>query len=784
MAVRPELRLPAEDLAVLIDAIEDYAIFLLGPNGEVRSWNSGAVRIMGYAAEEIIGSNFSRFYGPDDLAASKPQNELTIAAREGRVHDEGWRVRKDGTRFWANTVITAMRDDSGRVTGYAKITRDLTERRNAEERLRHSEEMFRLLVASVRDYAIFLLDPDGYVLTWNAGAQRIKGYTPEEIIGQHFSKFYPEQDLWKPPYELEVAKREGSVEDEGWRLRKDGTRFWANVVITAVYDEHQQLRGFTKVTRDLTQRRRAEEELRQSEEMFRLLVSSVKEYAIFLLDPEGHIATWNAGAQRIKGYAPEEIIGQHFSRFYPPEDQWKPPKELEIAIRDGSVEDEGWRVRKDGTRFWANVVITAVRDEHGELRGFTKVTRDLTERRQAEEQLFEQREARFLAEEERRRAEASYRVAQEANRAKDEFLMTLSHELRTPMTAILGWARLLPALPPQEETFREAIAAIGRSAQLQSRLIDDVLDVSRIVSGKLRLTVENVDVLRLVQGTIETVRPSVEAKGITLSTSFAADLGTIVADATRLQQILWNLLTNAVKFTPKRGEVRVGARRTSSHVQFSVTDTGEGIEPSFLPHVFEPFRQAENPSTRVHGGLGLGLSIVRYLAEAHGGTVAAESAGRGKGATFTVTLPIAAVAVPVEPHVLAAPPAPLQSIEQRLVGVNILLVDDDEEGRRVFRAVLRRAGAEVTDVGSVAQALDSIAARRPDVVLTDIAMPGTDGYVLARRLRDEMPDLKIVALSAFPAGRTPGKDKVFDWYVTKPVEPAELVDAIARTLDS
>ena len=779
---RPELGLPAEDLAVLVDAIEDYAIFLLGPNGEIRSWNTGAARTMGYEAEEIIGSNFSRFYGPEDLAARKPQNELQIAAREGRVHDEGWRIRKDGTRFWANTVITALRDDAGRVTGYAKITRDLTERRAAEERLRHSEEIFRLLVASVRDYAIFLLDPTGHVVTWNAGAQRIKQYAPEEIIGQHFSKFYPPEDLWKPPQELEIAIREGSVEDEGWRVRKDGTRFWANVVITAVRDERGELRGFTKVTRDLTQRRRAEEQLRQSEEVFRLLVSSVKDYAIFLLDPTGHVATWNAGAQRIKGYAPEEIIGQHFSKFYPEEDLDKPPRELEIAKRDGSVEDEGWRVRKDGTRFWANVVITAVYDEHRELRGFAKVTRDMTERKRAEEQLFKQREARFLAEEERRRAEASYRVAQEANRAKDEFLMTLSHELRTPMTAILGWARLLPGLPPQEEMFREAVLAIGRSAQLQSRLIDDVLDVSRIVSGKLRLAVENVDVMRLLQSTIDTVRPSADAKAITIATAFAPGLGTITADGTRLQQILWNLLSNAIKFTPRNGEVKISARHTSSHVQFAVTDTGEGIDPNFLPHVFEAFRQAESPSTRVHGGLGLGLSIVRYLAEAHGGTVAAESAGRGEGATFTVTLPVGAVVAPREPEEPVPVLTPADIPEQLLTDVKILLVDDDEDGRRVFRAVLRRAGADVVDVSSAALALEAMALRRPDIVLTDIAMPQTDGYALARRLREEYRDLKIIAVSAFPAGRAAAKDSVFDAYVTKPVEPLALVDAVARVL--
>src|SRR3954470_14814787 len=513
-------------------------------------------------------------------------------------------------------------------------------------------EEFAILVDAVEDYAVFLLDPEGVIRSWNRGAARIMGYTEDEAVGRHFSMFYGPEDLAseKPRRELETATRDGRVEDEGWRIRKDGQEFWANTVITLLRNDKGEMTGFAKVTRDMTARRHAEEELRQSTEIFQLLVSSVRDYAIFMLDPNGNIATWNKGAERIKGYKPEEIIGSHFSRFYSEEDKanHKPERELEIARREGSVEDEGWRLRKDGTRFWANVVITAVFDRTGELRGFAKVTRDITERKEAEETrraLLEQREARLQAEEERRRAEASYRVAQEANRAKDEFLMTLSHELRTPMTAILGWARLLPTLSPADTGFMDAVAAIARSAQLQARLIDDVLDVSRIVSGKLRLALETVAIQDVINGAIEAVRPSADARHIAILTSFAPNLGTTIADPTRLQQVIWNLLSNAVKFTPKGGRIIIDARRTSSHVQLAVKDNGEGIDPQFLPHMFEPFRQAENPSTRLHGGLGLGLSIVRYLVEAHGGNVSAESPGRGFGSTFCITLPVGALKV-------------------------------------------------------------------------------------------------------------------------------------------
>src|ERR1051326_5917220 len=286
-----------------------------------------------------------------------------------------------------------------------------------------TSDALALLIDEVQDYAIFLMGTDGEIRTWNRGAARIFGYEAGEAIGRNFRMFYSEEDLAnnKPGHELEVAERDGRIEDESLRTRKDGTRFWVNTVITALRNPDGSLRGFAKVTRDLTKRREAEEQVRQSEEMFRLLVANVQDYAIFMLDPNGYIASWNAGAHRIKGYTAEEIIGKHFSIFYPEEDirSGKPPRELQIARDYGVYEEEGWRLRKDGSRFWANVIITAVHDETGRLRGFAKVTRDITERKQAEETqraLLQQREARLTAEEERRRAEASFRVAQEANR--------------------------------------------------------------------------------------------------------------------------------------------------------------------------------------------------------------------------------------------------------------------------------------------------------------------------------------------------------------------------------
>ncbi|HEX7708854.1 MAG TPA: PAS domain S-box protein [Thermoanaerobaculia bacterium] len=653
-----------------------------------------------------------------------------------------------------------------------------------------SNEEFALLVDSVQDYAIFMLSPEGEIRSWNRGAARIMGYDAHEIVGQHFSRFYTEDDLAarKPWRELEIAAAEGRVEDEGWRIRKDGRRFWCNTVITALRSDSAELIGFAKVTRDLTERRNADELIRHSEEALRLLVQSVQEYAIFMLDPDGVVSTWNAGAHRIKGYTADEIIGRHFSTFYREDDlaAAKPERILEIARETGHVEDEGWRLRKDGSQFWANVVITSVFDDTGVLRGFAKVTRDMTERKHADEvrqSLLEQREARLQAEEEQRVTEAAYRAALETNRAKDEFLMTLSHELRTPITAILGWARLLPTVPSGSPMFADAVDAIGRSARLQAHLIDDVLDVSRIVAGKLRLSRETLDTAQLILGAIDAVHPTADARDISVTTDMSPDLGAIVADPTRMHQVLWNLLTNALKFTPKGGQVVVRARLVeSSLLEIAIRDTGEGIDPAFLPHVFEAFRQEEGTLTRTHGGLGLGLSIVRYLVEAHGGSVRAESPGRNQGSTFTISLPVAGVQP--ESGARTTEPAAGDTTPLLLAGVQILIVDDDRDTREVIRAILRRAGAEVTAADSAAAALEHIRASKPDLLLTDIAMPSMDGYQLVREVRslDIGSSLKIAALTAFPEGAGAAKQVGFDAYLRKPIDPAELIESLARVL--
>jgi PAS domain S-box-containing protein len=533
---------------------------------------------------------------------------MSRPTRSGAAHGEG-----QGERGRRNAATFAGADTAGGAVA-------------------ESTGLYQLLVDSVQDYAIFALDAAGYVLSWNAGAQRLKGYTRDEIVGRHFSTFYTPEDLatGKPAWELEVAERDGRVEDEGWRVRNDGTLFWANVVITALFDESDTLVGFAKVTRDLTQRRRTEESLRVSEERFRLLVHSVKDYAIFMLDPDGRVSSWNEGAQRIKQYTPGEIIGRHFSTFYTAEDlaAGKPAWELETAIRDGRVEDEGWRIRKDGTRFWANVVITAVRNGRGELMGFAKVTRDLTERREAEALAMES--ARRIAE------------AEAANRTKSEFLAAMSHELRTPLNAIGGYAELMAmglggTVTGEQQGYLEKIQ---RSQRHLLQIISDLLNFSRIEAGQIEYEVAPVPLQASIHSVRAMLLPQAGEKRIGLVLGPCPAGLCALADAVKMEQIILNLCSNAVKFTPEGGRVEVSCETRGDRVAVMVSDTGVGIPPDQADRIFEPFVQLGRGLTTQHEGTGLGLAISRDLARAMGGDLTVSSEP-GAGATFTLTLPAA-----------------------------------------------------------------------------------------------------------------------------------------------
>ena len=488
----------------------------------------------------------------------------------------------------------------------------------------------RLLVDSVGDYAIFAMDSTGHILTWNKGGERLKGYRADEIIGKHFSIFYPPEAIAinHPQRELAIADAEGRYEEEGWRVRKDGTLFWANIVITALRGENDQLIGFAKVTRDLTDRKRAEERLRQSEERFRLVVQSVRDYGIFMLDPSGHVISWNAGAEQIKGYTEKQILGKHFSVFYPEEDllAGKPAMELRVAEAEGRFEDEGWRLRRDGTRFWANVVITPLHNGAGTLVGFAKVTRDLTERREAEQRALA--DARRVAE------------AEAANRTKSEFLAAMSHELRTPLNAIGGYADLiaLGIHGPVTDDQRQSLMRIRAAQHHLLGLISDLLNFSRIEAGRIVYDHDDVVLAQVAEAVTPMIEPQAAVKQITIKWQPPDPDVVAYADKRKVEQILLNLLTNAVKFTVANGSIEVRHFVDGDNAALQVIDTGVGIPPENLDAIFEPFVQVGRTLTSPQEGSGLGLAISRDLARAMHGDLTVQSE-LGKGSVFTLTLP-------------------------------------------------------------------------------------------------------------------------------------------------
>jgi hypothetical protein len=591
-----------------------------------------------------------------------------------------------------------------------------------------------------------------------------------------------------PEHELQVASTTGSFEDEGWRVRKDGSLFWANVVITAMRDAEGTLLGFAKVTRDLTQRRIHEEELRRSEERFRLLVEGVSDYAIFMLDANGRIVTWNVGAERIKGYTAREIIGQHFSIFYPDdvrESGW-PEHELQVASEKGSFVDNGWRVRKDGTTFWANVTITALRDDTGRLLGYAKLTRDLTEAKRVEamEVANQQRDEMLEAERSARMA------AQRATRVKDEFLATLSHELRTPLSAILGWTQVLlrgeSVKGPDAQ--KRAIEVIERNARAQIQLIDDLLDLSRVMAGKIRLDLQQVSFVSIVEAAVDTVRPTADAKGIRLKAILGSSQDIVSADSARMQQVVWNLLTNAIKFTPKGGQVQALLQRVNSHLELSVSDTGIGIPASYLPHVFDRFSQRDSSTTRTFGGLGLGLAICKQLVELHGGSIRAASQGENQGATFFVQLPLSIMQLQDQSSARIHPTTEVEPGEilslPRLEGVHVIVVDDEADARDLLRTVLEAQGARVTSFASAEDALAGLKTIRPTVLICDVGMPKTDGYQLIRKFRAEEPRserIPALALTAFARAEDRKRSLVagYQAHLVKPFDVGELVLIVA-----
>jgi PAS domain S-box-containing protein len=612
------------------------------------------------------------------------------------------------------------------------------------------ERSFRRLVEAVTDYAIYMLDANGIVTSWNAGARRIKGYTAARIIGQHFSLFYTEEDRQAglPARALEIAAREGRFEHEGWRVRRDGSRFWANVVIDPVRTRTGRILGFAKVTRDLTERRKTEEALRASQEQFRLLVQGVSDYAIYMLDPTGHVTNWNLGAERIKGYQPAEIVGRHFSCFYTEEDRasGQPARGLAAAAQNGAFEIEGWRIRKDGTRFRAHVVIDSIRDRAGTLLGFAKITRDVTERYEAQRTLDQTREAL---------------VQSQKMDAIGQLTGGVAHDFNNLLMVVLGSLELLAKRLPDDPKAAALLASAVQGAERGASLTRRMLAFSR----REELKPEIVGVPALVAGMADLMQRSI-GPSIALETRFAADLSPVLADANALEAALLNLAVNARDAMPDGGKLLIEAQESDvaaglmpdlkggRYVRLAVTDTGVGMDAATLARAVEPFFTTKG----VGQGTGLGLAMVHGVAAQSGGSLMLKSQP-GAGTTAEIWLPIA-------PRNVAEASAEDDDAQANAATrpLVVLAVDDDALVLTSTTGMLEDLGHAVIDASSGEEALAILQRESVDLVITDHAMPHMTGTQLAVRIRSEREGLPIILATGYsdvPTGRLPKLHKPF-----------------------
>ena len=917
------MEISAETYRLLVESVQDYAIYVLAPDGTIQSWNTGAQRLKGYAASEVVGQSFEMFFSPEDRAADKPKALMKRALATGRTEDVGWRFRKDGSQFWASAVMTVLRDEAGHHVGFAKVTRDLTDR------------AYRAFVEAAHAI-VWTTDANGRPNADSVSWRAFTGQTEQEWLAQRaWDPVHPDdqpamRDAWT------AAKQQATRFESQFRLRRsDGVYVWMEVRAVPLLGADNQVREWFGVTFDASARKHAELQTQRALELWRTTLRSIGD-GVVSTDTTGRVRFMNPVAERLTGWTSAEAEGKPLTEVFPifnEESGAVVENPVAKVLREGLVvglANHTVLKRRDGVITPIADSAAPIRDPSGTVDGVVLVFRDATEEKQelvrrsylakATEQLLEATDynaalarvaqlavpeladwaavdilddaagqtqrlavahvdpakieyarelarryppdpdaetgvpnvlrtgrAEFypeiptellergaidedhltiireldlrsalvvplrgrglvfgaityvLAGSDRRYTERDLALAEDlarraaliierrrleeqaeaANRMKDDFLATVSHELRTPLQAILGYASTLQrgiARDPQK-----AIEAILRSAAAQARLVDDILDVSRITSGKLRLAIAEIDLAAAIRAALDAIRPAAQGRRITLVEDLRANLGKLHGDFDRVQQIVWNLLSNAVKFTEPGGTVEVRAETAGDVARIVVRDTGRGIPPEHLSTIFERFRQLDGSTTRQRGGLGLGLAIVRYLVEAHGGTVQAESDGDGRGSKFIVELP-----TNLQPTVAAgAPGASAPAMARPLHGVRIVVVDDDDDARELMADVLADAGATVAKARSAGDAFAAVQAQPPDLVVSDIGMPGEDGYSLLRRIR-ALPagsggNVPAIALTAYarPEDVRAAMDAGFQVHLAKPIRPDALVDAVA-----
>ncbi|MEG3955692.1 PAS domain-containing protein [Microcoleus sp. herbarium2] len=764
----------------LINESAPTPIFVKDREGRIIYANPATLGIMGKPASEVIGGRDLDLYPVAELAARVTENDRRIM-ESGKT--EVLEESHDGIRTFL-VMKAPYRNQAGEVIGLIGISSDITNRKQAEVAMQEQTKLLQVIIDSIGD-GLILANQQGEFVLFNRAAVVIFGPLSNEKSSEEWSSTYglftADKKTFFPDAELPLAraiKGEYVNDVEVFVRREDSEGRWISISGYPVVDASSEIKGGVIVCRDITERKQAEAALQESEERFRNMANNAP-FMVWVTDSTGYCNFLSESWYEFTGQSEETGLGLGWINALHPEDREQVKNAFFTANERHELYSVEYRVgRKDGGYSWAMDAAAPRFSESGQFEGYIGSVIDITERKQVETE-----RDMVLQLEQTARAEA-----ERANRIKDEFLAVLSHELRSPLNPILGWSQLLVGGKLNRPQTAKAFETIERNARLQSQLIEDLLDVSRILQGKLRLNVAPVNLATIIPSAVETVQLAAQAKKLQIQTILSPDVGQVVGDTSRLQQIVWNLLSNAVKFTPEGGRVEVRLGQIEGQAQIQVTDTGKGILPDFLPYVFEHFRQEDGATTRKFGGLGLGLAIVRQLIELHGGTVFAESAGVGQGATFTVRLPLLNddSRRQEEEAVNGAASPDLSSLP--LAGLRILVVDDELDSRDFVAFVLEEAGAEVISLSSAAEALELIEQIAPDVLVSDIGMPQMDGYMLINRIRTQLApeyrQLLAIALTAY-AGEANERQVLqagFQKHLAKPIDPTELVATVARAI--
>jgi PAS domain S-box-containing protein len=762
---------PQPDIADLIRLARE-AVIVFKLDGTVTLANRYCERLLGYSAGELRGQSVSQFWPKD---SSPPLSMLLGQIANGNSYEnfEIRAVRRDDTSFDFSLTLSPIRDERREVTGVLCLGLDMSLRARMQSAER--DQLFLASIVSSAADAIISKDLDGIITSWNKGAQKMFGYTAGEMVGQPALRLIPAGHADEERQILARIRRGERIEHyESERLAKDGRIIQVSMTISPIKDRMGQIVGASNIAHDISERRQLQT-AEAAQSFLGALVESAED-AIVSKDLNGVVTSWNPGAEKLFGYTASEMIGKPIALLIPDNHNDEEPQILSRIKRGERISHyETRRVHKDGSLIDVSLTVSPIKDSLGRIIGASKIARDISLQKKAAV-----RETELLKEslEARRAAEIARRHAEEANLAKDEFLAIVSHELRTPITAILGWTRMLSSGKIGPEQQKNAFEVLDRNSRAQAQLIEDLLDISRIISGKLRIEFKAVDIVGVISAAVDSLLPASAARGIAVEQELSKDAGTIIGDTQRLQQVVWNLLSNAIKFSPRNSVVRIQLQRADSQIELRVIDKGSGINPVFLPHVFHRFSQ-ENPSiTRRNAGLGVGLSIVKSIVELHGGTVSAFSEGEGQGATFTVKIPIYALhQADVSPKASIDSMAYSKVKSDELVGLKILIVDDEMDARNMLRYIFDQCGAIVETAQSVSAALEVFDRWNPNMLISDIGMPDIDGYELIRILRSERKSrIPAVALTAMTRieDRLKAVSAGYQMHVPKPVEPAEI----------